>query len=57
MQTQPELMDEKSLAPKKVILKVYEKPKLEILGDVRAITLGGSDGVGESGGKAPMIHS
>ena len=56
MQTQPKLIDEKSIAPKTAILKVYEKPKLEILGDVRALTLGGSAGAGESGGKAPMTH-
>ncbi len=30
--------------------KVYRKPKLESLGDLRSLTLGGSVGVGESGG-------
>jgi hypothetical protein len=36
---------------------IYEKPVLEIISDVRSITLGGSPGLGESGGarkkKAP----
>jgi hypothetical protein len=34
--------------------KAYEKPKLEVLGDVRAITMGGSPGTGESG--APLAR-
>jgi hypothetical protein len=29
--------------------KVYEKPKLEVLGDVRGTVLGGTPGYGESG--------
>jgi hypothetical protein len=29
--------------------KVYEPPRLEVLGDVREITLGGTIGVGDSG--------
>jgi hypothetical protein len=33
-----------------VVKKPYEKPTLEILGDLRSITLGGSPGYGESGG-------
>jgi len=30
-------------------LQVYEAPALRILGDVRQLTLGGSDGSGDSG--------
>jgi hypothetical protein len=30
--------------------KPYKSPRLEVLGDVRDITLGGSPGVGDSGG-------
>ncbi len=34
---------------KKPVRKPYHKPKLEILGDLRSLTLGGSYGSGESG--------
>ena len=30
--------------------KPYHKPELEILGDLRSLTLGGSPGTGDSGG-------
>lgn len=30
--------------------KPYEKPQLQVLGDLRDITLGGSGGSGDSGG-------
>jgi hypothetical protein len=33
-----------------LVKKPYEKPGLEILGDLRSVTLGGSPGYGESGG-------
>ena len=35
--------------------KVYRKPKLESLGDLRSLTLGGSIGVGESGGASRKV--
>jgi hypothetical protein len=54
METHPQSMVENNTAPQIGTRKVYEKPKLEILGDVRAFTLGGSAGSGESGGKYPM---
>ncbi len=34
--------------------KKYGKPRLEILGDLRTLTLGGSPGFEESGGRNPL---
>jgi hypothetical protein len=36
--------------------KFYQKPKLEVLGDVRSVTLGGSPGLGESGGTKKKMN-
>lgn len=33
--------------------KSYQKPELVSLGDIRDVTMGGSPGVGDSGGGAP----
>ena len=33
--------------------RAYRKPQLEILGDLRSLTLGGSPGIGESGSGNP----
>ena len=33
--------------------KIYEKPKLTPLGDIRDVTMGGSPGFGDSGAAAP----
>ncbi len=38
-----------SAEDEKPVRKPYHKPKLEILGDLRSLTLGGSFGAGESG--------
>ncbi|MBI5963815.1 MAG: lasso RiPP family leader peptide-containing protein [Chloroflexi bacterium] len=35
--------------------KPYRKPKLESLGDLRSLTLGGSFGTGESGGTSRKV--
>ncbi len=37
-----------SAEDKKLVRKPYHKPELEILGDLRSLTLGGSFGTGES---------
>jgi hypothetical protein len=50
MQTPQKVVNEKSPAAPEVIRKVYVKPRLEDLGDVRSLTLGGSPGPGESSG-------
>ncbi len=40
--------DEKNRQPPKPYHKPYYKPHLEILGDLRTLTLGGSPGTGDS---------
>jgi hypothetical protein len=54
MQTFPKLKDEKSTDLQTPTQKIYAKPKLELWGDLRGLTLGGSPGSGESG--APQTH-
>jgi hypothetical protein len=56
METLAEKVDNKSVAPQAGLRKNYEKPRLEAIGDVRSLTLGGSVGSGESGGKWPLGH-
>lgn len=36
-------------APPAIPKRPYRRPRLEILGDLRSLTLGGSPGVGDSG--------
>ena len=36
--------------------KPYRKPQLEVLGDLRSLTLGGSPGIGESGGSSRFVR-
>jgi hypothetical protein len=38
------------ISDKGIRRKLYRKPKLDILGDIRTLTLGGSPGGGDSGG-------
>jgi hypothetical protein len=49
MQTTQKLKDEKSTDLQTPIRKIYLKPELELWGDLRGLTLGGSAGTGESG--------
>lgn len=37
--------------------KPYKKPRLEVLGDLRTVTLGGSVGMDESGTRFPISHN
>jgi len=37
--------------------KPYHKPELEVLGDVRSLTLGGSFGTGESGNPVRKVKA
>ena len=36
--------------------KVYKKPDLQSLGDLRSVVLGGTPGLGESGRRSPRHH-
>jgi hypothetical protein len=47
------VLKETNAFPQKSKKKIYKKPSLELLGDVRGITLGGTPGLGESGGRNP----
>jgi hypothetical protein len=49
MEKHEEKLDQ-NFAPQAAQRKVYEKPRLEEIGDVRSLTLGSSIGLGESGG-------
>jgi len=42
-------LNERPSDPQTATRKVYKKPRLQDLGDVRAVTLGGSPGINESG--------
>lgn len=51
MQTDDKISKEASSGRQNACKKVYQKPCLEILGDLRAVTLCGSPGSNESGGR------
>jgi len=55
MQANEKISKETSTRPQNVCKKVYQKPHLEILGDLRAVTLAGSSGMGESGSRGNNI--
>ena len=48
MDTNKKENEQNKFKPNKVERKVYQKPLLEELGDLRALTLGVSPGVGDS---------
>jgi hypothetical protein len=50
METRKEIMAKEEPISLATPRKVYEKPKLEAIGDVRSLTLGPSIGLHESGG-------
>jgi hypothetical protein len=49
MQASKKISKETPADQQVVFKKVYQKPRLEILGDLRTVTLGPSYGTGESG--------
>ena len=41
----------------RMLRKLYRKPQLEVLGDLRSLTLGGSFGTGESGSTVRKVQT
>jgi hypothetical protein len=42
-------------APPACVRKPYTPPRLQLLGDIRDLTMGGSPGVGDSGATSPQF--
>jgi hypothetical protein len=49
MEKRAEKSEEQSSVPKIIIRKIYKKPRIQDLGDLRSLTLGSSPGIFESG--------
>jgi hypothetical protein len=53
MSTKPQVFPNNKMKKKEKLQ--YRKPQLEVLGDLRTLTLGGSPGSGDSGGGKPGL--